>query len=216
MRLDDYYGQGLEREREQEPQPAREPEGPARSAAASMRLNPPPGWPPPPPGWVPPPGWRPDPSWPAPPAGWNLWVEDAVPRVWQVRAARCVIAGGGAAFLGSLLPFISSSQPDLYQVNSAPRADVAFLGIVVAALGAIMLAKSRRAMLISGIVTLVVAGLAELPLLGIVIAGLAGFDATDPFGDTVRVHLSPQIGIFLSILGCAAAGLGAVMSFRPR
>jgi hypothetical protein len=41
---------------------------------ASLRFNPPPGWPQPPDGWSPPKGWTPDPSWPEPPPGWELWV----------------------------------------------------------------------------------------------------------------------------------------------
>lgn len=43
---------------------------------ASVRFNPPPGWPTPPPGWTPPSGWSPDPSWPPPPPGWVFWAPD--------------------------------------------------------------------------------------------------------------------------------------------
>src|ERR1700753_2252502 len=93
---------------------------PERKIMMSMRFNPPPSWPPVPPGWTPPPGWQPDPSWPDPPPGWNLWIEDnAATRIAariaagdaQTRAARWTIAGGGAAFLGSLLPFLSPPAP---------------------------------------------------------------------------------------------------------
>ena len=114
-----------------------------------MRFNPPPGWPPAPPGWVPPPGWQPDPSWPDPPPGWNLCIEDTASRDQQIRTARWVIAGGGAVFLGSLLPFLTSSQPDLYPVNSNPKETASFFGVVLAALGLAMLAKAKRARLIS-------------------------------------------------------------------
>ena len=180
----------------------------------SMRLNPPPGWPSVPPGWVPPPGWQPDPSWPDPPPGWNLWVEDTAARDRQIRAARWTIVGGGAAFLGSLLPFLSSSQPDIYTVNSSPKESAAFFGIILAVLGIIMLAKSNRAKLISGILTLIIAGLTVLTLGGFILAGIVGTDETDPFGSSIHVNFSPQIGIFISILGCVAAGIGAIMSFR--
>jgi hypothetical protein len=182
----------------------------------SMRLNPPPGWPPVPPGWVPPPRWQPDPSWPDPPQGWNLWIEDTAARDRRIRAARWTIAGGGAAFLGSLLPFLSSSQPDIYAVNSSPKESAAFFGVILAVLGIIMLAKSNRATLISGILTLIIAGLAVLTLGSIILAGIVGADETDPFGSSVHVNFSPQIGIFISILGCVAAGIGAIMSFRRR
>lgn len=180
----------------------------------SMRLNPPPGWPQVPEGWVPPPGWQPDPSWPDPPPGWNLWIEDTAQRDRQVHAARWIIAGGSAAFVGSLLPFLSSSQPDIYQVSSAPKETAAFFGIVLAVLGTVMLAKSRRARLISGILTLIVAALTILTLGGIVIAGIIGTNETSPFGDSVHVNFSPQIGIIISILGCAATAIGAIVSFR--
>lgn len=181
----------------------------------SMRLNPPPGWPPVPPAWTPPPGWQPDPSWPDPPPGWNLWAEDTVPRDRLIHAARWVIAGGGAVFIGSLLPFLSSGQPDLYQVNSSPQDTATFFGIVLAALGVIMLARSRRTRQISGILTLIVAGLTALTLLGFIAAGLAGTDETGMFGP-VHVNFYPQIGIFISIVGCVATGIGAMMSFRRR
>lgn len=182
----------------------------------STRLNPPPGWPPVPPGWVAPPGWQPDPSWPDPPPGWNLWVEDTTARDTQVRAAKWMIAGGGVTFLGSLLPFLSSSQPYVYTVNSTPKETAAFFGIVLAVLGVIMLARSNRAKLISGILTLIVAGLTLLTLCGFVLSGIVGADQADPLGDTVHVNFSPQIGIFISILGCVAAGIGAIIFFRRR
>jgi len=180
------------------------------------RLNPPPGWPPVPPGWVPPPGWQPDPSWPDPPPGWNLWIEDTAARDRQIRTARWVIAGGAAVFLGSLLPFLSSSQPDLYPVNSNPKDTAVFFGIVLAGLGIIIvLAKSDRARLISGILAFIVAGLTMLTLAGFIVAGIVGTDEEGIIG-SVHVNFSPQIGIFISILGCVAAGIGGIMSFTHR
>jgi hypothetical protein len=49
-----------------------------------------------------------------------------------------------------------------------------------------------------------------------VLSGIVGADETDPFGDAVHVNFSPQIGIFISILGCVAAGIGAIIFFRRR
>jgi len=178
----------------------------------STRLNPPPGWPPVPPGWAPPPGWQPDPSWPDPPPGWNLWTEAPPWRDRLNHAARWVIAGGGAVLLGSLLPFLSSSQPDLYPVNSSPKETATFFGIVLVALGVIMMAKSRRANLIAGILAFIVAGLTALTLMGLIVAGIVGTDEPGILG-SVHVNFSPQAGIFISILGCVAAGIGGIMSF---
>jgi len=182
----------------------------------TTRLNPPPGWPPVPPGWQPPPQWQPDPSWPDPPPGWNLWIEDTAARDRHIRPAQWTIAGGSAAFLGSLLPFLSSSQPDIYAVNSSPKESAAFFGVLLAGLGVIMRARSGRANSVSAILALILAGLAVLTLAGITLAGIVGSDETDAFGNTVHVNLSPQIGILISIVGCVAAGIGAIMSFRHR
>jgi hypothetical protein len=182
----------------------------------ATRLNPPPGWPSAPQGWTPPPGWQPDPSWPAPPPGWNLWVEDPAAMDGRVRAARWIIAGGAAAIVGSLLPFLTSPQPELYAVNSTPKESATFFGIVLAAIGVIMLNRSAGRKRGWAILALVLAILAVLDQGGFLLAGLVGADETDGFGDTVHVNFSPHIGIFLAILGCVAAGIGAVMSLRRR
>lgn len=50
-----------------------EPVEPPR-AAAGMKFNAPPGWPPPPEGWTPPPDFQPDPSWPPAPDDWQWWA----------------------------------------------------------------------------------------------------------------------------------------------
>ena len=212
MILDNHHGQGHEQQNEQGPQAARDS---GEIAAAPVRLNPPPGWPPVPPGWAPPPGWQPDPSWPDPPPGWNLWIKDTTARDWQLRAAGCVIAGGAAVFLGSLLPFVSPPQPDFYVISSAPKDTAAFFGIVLILLGGVMRARSRRAHVISGIIAFAVAGFTELILAGFIAAGLLGVDQTDDLFGTVHVTWSPQAGIIICALGCAAAGIGGILSFRP-
>jgi hypothetical protein len=131
-----------------------------------------------------------------------------------VIASRTVIAGGTVAFFGSLLPFMSSSEPELYQLNSAPQDTATFFGIVLAVMGCIMLAGFVRTRIIPGIVTLFAAVLTELTLLGVIVSGIAGTDMSDGFDGSLHVTLSPHIGIILSMLGCAAAGIGAVLSFR--
>jgi hypothetical protein len=145
-----------------------------------------------------------------------LWIEDTAARDRQIRSARWTIAGGCAAFLGSLLPFLSHPQPDIYTVSSFPKESATFSGIILAVLGIIMLAKSNRAKLISGILALIIAGLTVLTLVGFIIAEIVGTDENDPVGGPVHVSFSPQIGIVISILGCVAAGIGAIMSFRRR
>ena len=131
----------------------------------SMRLNPPLGWPPVPSGWEPPAGWQPDAFWPDPPPGWQLWVEYTDARARQIRAATWTIAGGGATFLGSLLPFLTSSQPDLYTINSSPKESAAVFGIILAVLGVIIMrATSRRTILITGILAIIIATLILLTL----------------------------------------------------
>jgi hypothetical protein len=211
MIIDGHYSHANKQDSE-EPRMSRNSKG---KSSAPLRLNPPPGWPPVPPGWVPPPGWQPDPSWPDPPSGWNLWTEDTAARNWQVRAAGWVIAGGAAVFLGSLLPFLASPRPDYYTLSAAPKDMAEFFGIVLAILGGVMRARSRRVHVISGISAFIVAGLTELALLGLIAAGIHGFNQTDVLFGTSHVTWSPQIGIFISAIGCAVAGIGGIISFRP-
>ena len=146
-----------------------------------------------------------------PPPGWNLWIEDTAQRDRQIRTARSVIAGGGAVFLGSLLPFLTSSQTDLYPVNSNPKETASFFGVVLAALGLAMLAKAKRARLISVILAFIVTGLTMLTLVSFIISGIVGADEEGVMG-SADVNLSPQVGIFISMLGCVAAGIGGIMS----
>lgn len=49
---------------------------PVPSKPATVRFNPPPGWPAPPQGWEPWDGWAPEAEWPAAPSGWHYWVGD--------------------------------------------------------------------------------------------------------------------------------------------
>ena len=54
-----------------------------------------------------------------------------------------------------------------------------------------------------------------LTLVGFIAAGIVGADEEGIMG-SVHVNFLPQIGIFISILGCAAAGVGGIMSFTHR
>jgi hypothetical protein len=54
-----------------------------------------------------------------------------------------------------------------------------------------MLARSNRAKLNSGILTLIVAGLTLLTLCGFVLSGIVEADETDPLGDVVHVLPPP-------------------------
>jgi hypothetical protein len=72
----------------------------ARSGGCHMttRFNPPPGWPAAPDGWTPPPGWQ-------------FWVDGTPTSPHRAMDSAWTTAGGAAVFLGSLLPFVSFSDP---------------------------------------------------------------------------------------------------------
>jgi hypothetical protein len=101
-------------------------------------------------------------------------------------------------------------------VNSTPKESATFFGVILAALGVIMLARSASRKRAWGIAALIVAILAVLDQGGFLLAGLVGSDQTDNLGDTVHVNFTPHLGIFVAILGCVAAGIGAIMSLRRR
>jgi hypothetical protein len=186
-----------------------------------MRLNPPPGWPVPPAGWTPPPDWRPDPSWPAPPPGWRLWVEETEASDAPGGAGPHWIMGGGAAvFIGAFLPLISNTSSSGYDftVNSGAQSSTAVFGVILIGAGAALhyfSAPGRfRGPRVLGLAISVLAlsCCAILGYGGFAIAGMAGFqEQTDLLG-TVTVTYSPNIGLFAVLLGCLAAGWGAIRS----
>jgi hypothetical protein len=193
----------------------------------SVVFNPPPGWPPQPQGWRPPPGWQPDPAWPAPPAGWPLWLEAKDPPKQAISlgtfgvSSRIAMIGGLAVFLGSLLPFISSSDGTA-TIHSNARVASAIFGLLLAGLGAGLqlspasVEPDRRRRRLKGIAItlLIVAGLGTLGYIIFTAVGFSGVTQDDGFGLSQKVTFSPSIGLILSILGCLAAVYGAIRALR--
>jgi len=182
----------------------------------TTRFNPPPGWPAAPDGWTPPPGWQPDPSWPAPPAGWQLQVDETPASTHRAVDSAWAIAGGTAVFLGSLLPFISFSDPEM-GVNPGARAASALFGLIVLGLGIALRTVQRRFLMGTSVATLSLSALGTLGYAITIVAGLAGVTEQDPFGDSVTITFSPGIGILLALAGCvaaAAAGIRSVQHYR--
>jgi hypothetical protein len=175
----------------------------------ARRLNPPPGWPPPPEGWTPPPGWRPDPTWPDPPPGWRLWIEDrsdaADQRPWSLWA----IAGGAATFVGSYLPFVSSPllfggdvRPEFRHLSATGA--ILLLGLALATL------RWRNPAVLASL--LVVAAMGALAYAGYIVMGQVGIESEPSpiFAYRTKITFAPNIGIFLCLCGCLAAGVAAV------
>ena len=183
--------------------------------AATMRFNPPPGWPPAPAGWVAPPGWQPDPSWPEPPAGWPMWVADRLVVSPKAKDSLLAMAGGTAVFLGSLLPWIAFNSAG---VEYKPGAKVvsAVLGLLVLALGFALRAAPQPARILAGIATLCLSSLAGLLYVAFIVVGIHGVPEPGLLGDVATVRWVPNIGIILAAAGCAAAFVAAIMSFHHR
>jgi hypothetical protein len=187
----------------------------ARSAGRPMttRFNPPPGWPAGPDGWTPPPEWQPDPTWPAPPAGWQLWVDETPTSPPRAMDAAWAIAGGTAVFLGSLLPFVSFSDPAI-GVNPGARGVTALLGLIVLGLGIALRAVPRRFLMRTSLATLSLSTLGAYGYAVTIVDGLVGTTGQDPLGFFVKVTFFPGIGILLALAGCVAAGVAGIRSIQ--
>jgi len=179
----------------------------------TTRFNPPPGWPPAPDGWTPPPGWQPDPTWPTPPVGWQFWVDEAPASPHQATDSAWAIAGGTAVFLGSLLPFISFSDPEI-GVSPGARGTSALFGLIVLGLGIALRTVPRRFLMGTSIATLCLSTLGALGYAITIAAGLVGVTEQDPLGFSVKVTFSPGIGILLALAGCAAAAVAGIRSIQ--
>jgi hypothetical protein len=180
---------------------------------ATTRFNPPPGWPAAPDGWTPPPGWQPDPAWPAPPAGWQLWVEDTPASPHRATDSAWGIAGGTAVFFGSLLPFVSFSDPEI-GMNPGARAATALYGLILLGLGIALRAVTRRYLMGASIATLCLSALGALGYTITIVAGMVGVTEQDSLGYSVKISFSPGIGILLALAGCVAGGAAGIRSIK--
>lgn len=152
-----------------------------------------------------------DSSTAAPPAGGQLGTDEAAISPHQAVISTWAIAGGAAIFLGSLLPFVSFSDPEI-GMNPGARAASALFGLLVLGLGIALRSGSRRFLMGSSIAAL---GLSALGALGYgitIVAGLAGVTEQNPLGFPVKITFSPGIGILLALAGCAAASVAAIRS----
>jgi len=160
------------------------------------------------------PGWETDSTWPASPAGGQCRVDEttsasphrATDSAWS-------IAGGAAIFLGSLLPFVSFSDPEI-TLNQGARPTSALFGLIMLGLGIALRAIPRRFLMGTAVATLCLSVLGALGYAITIVAGLAGTTEQDPFGNTVTVTFSPGIGILLALAGCAAAGIAGIRSLQ--
>jgi hypothetical protein len=161
---------------------------------------------------TPPPEWQPDLTV-APPGNWPV-------RAGQTPASRppamdsaWTIAGGTAIFFGSLLPFISFSDPQI-AVNPGARATSALFGLIMLGAGIALRAVPRRFLMGTAVATLCLSALGGLSYAITIVAGLVGITEQDPFGDTVTVAFSPGIGVLLALAGCAAAAVAGIRSLQ--
>jgi hypothetical protein len=161
---------------------------------------------------TPPPEWQPDPTWP-PPAGWQPRVDETPASPHQAMDSAWAIAGGTAVFLGSLLPFISFSDPEI-GVNPGARAASALFGLIVLGLGIALRTVQRRFLMGTSLATLCLSALGALGYAITIVAGLSGITEQDPLGFPVKATFTPGIGILLALGGCVAACVAAIRSLQ--
>ena len=124
------------------------------------------------------------------------------------------IAGGAAVLLGSLLPFVSSSDPAIAVTPAATGASALF-GLIMVSLGIALRAVQRRFLRGISLAALCLSALGTLSYAAFIVVGLAGVATEqDPFGDSVRITFSPGIGIFLTLAGCATAAVADIRSIQ--
>jgi hypothetical protein len=162
---------------------------------------------------APPPRWQQDPTQSAPPAGWQLRADQTPVSPHRATDSAWAIAGGTALFLGSLLPFVSSSDPD-FGMNPGAKATSAVFGLIVLGLGLALRAVPARFLIGTAVATLCLSALGALGYAITIVAGMVGTTEQDPFGDSVRVTFSPGIGILLAMAGCAAVCVAAISSLQ--
>ena len=162
---------------------------------------------------APPPQSQQDPTRLAPPAGRRLRADQTPVSPGRATDSAWAIAGGTAVFFGSLLPFVSFSDPEI-GTNPGARAASAFFGLIVLGLGLALRAVPRRFLIGTSVATLCLSALGALGYAITIVAGLVGTTEQDPFGDSVTVTFSPGIGILLALAGCVAACVAAISSLH--
>ena len=143
----------------------------------------------------------------------QLQVDETPTSTHRAMDSAWAIAGGTAVFLGSLLPFISFSDPEI-GVNPGARAASALFGLIVLGLGIALRAVQRRFLMGTSLATLCLSALGALGYAITIAAGLAGVTEQDPLGDSVKITFSPGIGILLAVAGCVAAAVAGIRSVQ--
>jgi hypothetical protein len=135
---------------------------------------------------------------------------------------RWAFGGGLAVFIGALLPFITVSALGIGvsgPISGGPRFASAIFGLILAGLGAGAQFSSagtgsRSPSRVFAIFLLVLSALGLLGYLGFTLIGLIGTNEDTLFGESVRLTYSPNIGLIMSILGCAAALYAGILIVR--
>jgi len=130
-----------------------------------------------------------------------------------------VLGGGGAVFIGALLPFISGDVTG-DGISGGARFSSAFFGLLLIGLGVGAQFASARTgpktpSQILGIILLALSALGFLGYLGFTAIGAVGIDQSDGF-ETIHETFSPNIGLIMSLLGCAAAAYAGFLILRQR
>jgi len=162
---------------------------------------------------TPPPQRQQGPGRTAPPAGGQLWAGQTLASPHRATDSAWAIAGGTAVFFGSLLPFVSFSDPGI-GMNPGARTANALFGLIVLGLGIALRAVPPRFLIGTSVATLCLSALGVLGYAITIVAGLVGTTEQDPFGDSVTVTFSPGIGILLALAGCAAVGVAGIRSLQ--
>ena len=138
---------------------------------------------------------------------------------------RWALGGGIALFLGALLPFVSVHlSTNLFSggftastgISGGARFASAIFGLILGGLGAAAQfgpasAGPKRAF---KIILLALSALGILGYLGFTVLGIVGFNQTAGLGVSAHETYSPNVGLILSILGCAACIYAGIAFLR--
>ena len=123
--------------------------------------------------------------------GWHLRADQNPGSPHQAMDSAWAIAGGTAVFLGSLLPFVSFSDPEI-GVNPGARAATALFGLIVLGLGVALRAVQHRFLMGTSLAILCLSALGVLGYAITIVAGMAGITEQDPFGYSREGHVLPR------------------------